>query len=138
MIPIASQSLWLQIPEVIGIPVVALFIITFIRAATSAKKFANEQAVDVGMDLAILATGATGGIFANDTLVRKWGIGLTVYGILTVLVCISFIAVLAYIRRWQTVSVSNGMAWRNFFLGLFPLGMVTSILILGYTMSPGR
>ncbi|MEA2258508.1 MAG: hypothetical protein QOJ51_1333, partial [Acidobacteriaceae bacterium] len=54
------------------------------------------------MDLAILATGATGGIFANDTLVRKWGIGLTVYGILTVLVCISFIAVLAYIRRWQT------------------------------------
>jgi hypothetical protein len=134
----SHDSLLIQLPEIIGIPVVALFIITFIKAATSAKKFQNDQAVDVAMDLAILATGASGGIFANDTLNQKWGIGVTVYGILTVLICICFVATLAFIRRWQVSPVANVKAWGNLVLGLIPLGMVTAILILGYTITIGR
>jgi hypothetical protein len=132
----SHQSLWIQIPEILGIPLVALFIITFIKASTSAKKISNDQAIDIAMDLAILATGAAGSVFANDTLVQKWGMGLIVYGILVVLICISFVAGFAYTRRWQVSPVSGGRATGNIILGLIPVGLVTAILVLGYTMTP--
>jgi hypothetical protein len=133
------QSLWLQIPEIIIIPLVALFIITLIKAATAAKPFENDQAVDIGMDLSVLATGACGSVFANDTLYNKWGMSLIIYGVLVVLLCISFIGILAIIRRWRNFPpVSNGKAIRNALIGAVPLGLVTALLVLGYTVRVGR
>lgn len=135
----SPESLWIKIPEIIGIPLVALFIISFIKAATSPTQWGNENAVDIGMDLSILAAGACGSIFANDTLYKKWGIALNVYGILTVLLCIAFVVVLARAKRWRNKRpVSTGRAiWRMMY-GALPIGLVTALLILGYTMTPGR
>jgi hypothetical protein len=51
-----------------------------------------------------------------------------------VLVCILIVAVLSYVRRWQGTKtpVTIGKAVRNVIVGAIPLGMVTSVLILGY------
>ena len=130
----SAQSLWIQIPLILGIPLAALFIITLIKGATASRAFSNEDAVDIGMDLAVLATSACGSIFANDTLYAKWGIASVVYGSLTTLVCIIFIAWLATIRRWHnTAPVGNGQAIFHVLNGAIPLGLVTAILIMGYT-----
>lgn len=135
----SAQSLWIQIPEIIGIPLVALLIIGFIKAATAIEPFTNEQAVDLAMDCTVLATGACGSIFANDTLYAKWGMAAVVYGILVTLVCILFIVLLAWIRRWHNwYPVTTWQAYRNIFIGTFPIALVTMLLILGYTMNPGR
>jgi len=130
----SSQSLWIQIPLIIGIPLVAIVIITLIKGATASLPFSNVDAVDIGMDLAVLATGACGSIFANETLYEKWGIGSVVYGSLTTLVCIVFMVWLAVIRRWHNAApVSDSQARTNVLIGLIPLGLVTAILILGYS-----
>ena len=134
----SPESLWIKLPEIIGIPLVALFIITMIKAATSPVRFGNEHAVDIGMDLSILAAGACGSVFASDTLSRKWGIALNVYGILVVLMCILFTVILARAKRWNNDSVSTGLAAWRVFVGALPVGLVTALLILGYTMTPGR
>jgi hypothetical protein len=134
----SSQSLWIQIPLIIGIPLLALFIITLIKGATSAKRPGRENAVELGMDYAVLATGACGSIFANDTLYKTWGMAAVVYGIGTTLVCIVFIGILARIRRWSNKNISGGRAAWHIILGMMPLGLVTAILIIGYTISPRR
>jgi hypothetical protein len=135
----SSQSLWIQIPLILGIPLAALFIIPLIKGATAHSAYSNEDAVDIGMDLAVLATGACGSIFANDTLYAKWGIASVVYGSLTTLVCIIFIAWLAMIRRWHnTAPVSNGQAMFHVLIGAIPLGLVTAILIMSYPFGARR
>jgi hypothetical protein len=134
----SSESLWIQIPLIIGIPTLALFAIILIKGATSARRPGTENAVEWGMDFAVLATGACGAIFANDTIYKKWGIGSVVYGIGTTVLCIVFIAVLSVIRRWQAPPVSLAKAIGNFIIGLIPLGLVTAILIIGYTATPRR
>src|ERR1035438_3682339 len=122
-----SSELFIQLLEILGIPVVAAIILTFIKVATGDKPFEPELGVDIGMDLSILAAGACGGIFANDTLVKKWPHGLTVYGIFVVLVCILIVAVLSYVRRWRDIDTA-GKAVVNVIVGALPLGMVASIL----------
>jgi hypothetical protein len=135
----SPESLWIKLPEIIGIPLVALFIIIFIKAATTPVQYGNENAVDIGMDLSILAAGACGSIFANDTLYKKWGIGLNVYGILVVLLCIAFVVILARAKRWRNQPpISKGLAAWRIAYGAIPIGLVTVLLILGYTVTPGR
>jgi di/tricarboxylate transporter len=133
---IEHQSLAIQIPEVIGIPLIAFLIVVLIKE----DQFTPEGAAQIGMELSILAAGACGSIFANDTLFGKWGIGLIIYGILVALLCILFAAVLSRVNRKQrqpnppTVSVSQAV-WHPI-VGAVPLGLVTTILILGYTWKP--
>lgn len=135
----SSQSLWIQIPEIILIPLLAFVVITLIKGATAARRYSNEQAVDVGLDLCVLATGASGSIFANDTLYAKWGIGVVVYGILATLACILFAGILAWRRRWHNRRpVSQFAATVNIFIGVFAVEMVTAFLIMGYTLAPRR
>lgn len=135
----SADSLWIQLPLMIGIPVLVLWVIQLVKGASGAKRPGPENAVEVGMDYAVVATGACGSIFTNDTIYQTWGgIAVTTYGIVTILLCIVFIGVLARIRRWQGRSVGHLMAVRNIFLGLIPLGMVTAILIVGYTINPRR
>jgi uncharacterized membrane protein AbrB (regulator of aidB expression) len=133
---IMHQSLAIQIPEIIGIPVLAFTIMVLIKE----DRFVPQQAAQIGMELSILAAGACGAIFANDTLFNKWGVGLIVYGILVVMLCILFAAVLSRVNRRQRErdesSVSAGQAFRHLTLGAVPLGLVTAILIFGYTLSP--
>jgi hypothetical protein len=134
----SPESLWIKIPEIILIPLFALFLITLIKGATARKPFSTEEAVDIAMDLAVLATGACGSIFANDTLYKKWGIGLVVYGILVTLGCIVVVGILAWIRRWHNFLPSNRQAVRNVLIGTIPLEVVTALFVLGYNLSPGR
>ena len=136
--PMSSDSLWIQIPLIIGIPVLALWIITLIKGATGAKRPGRENAVDLGMDYAVLATGACGSIFANDTLYKTWGMAAAVYGIGTTLLCIVFIGILARMKRWHNRNISAGRAAWYVILGMIPIGLVTAILIIGYTVTPRR
>jgi hypothetical protein len=53
-----SSELLIQFLEILGIPVVASFILTFIKVATGGQPFVPEMGVDIGMDLSILAAGA--------------------------------------------------------------------------------
>jgi hypothetical protein len=117
--------------EIIGIPLVALGILTFIVGATDKTPISNEKAVDIGMDLGILAIGACGGIFANPTLVQHFGPGVTIYAIIVTLLSVLSVAILAYIRRWQKSPVSDAVAARNVFLGLIPVGLIVSLLVIG-------
>jgi hypothetical protein len=137
--PISHQSLWVQIPEIVGIPLLALGIIVLLREMSSTKQYGPEDAAEMGMELSILAAGACGAIFANDTLYAKWGVALIIYGIVVSLGCILCATILARTRRWnlgKTVSIGKGIA--HLIFGAVPLGAVTALLILGYTFSPGR
>ncbi len=133
----SHDSLWHEIVRVVGIPSLALTVIILIKVATAAKKVSGEDAVDWGMDIAVLATGACGAIFANRTLFDKWGDSMVDYGIGTVIVSIIFVGILAVRRRWfNNPPVGNKSVALNVILGLIPLGLVTAILILGYTLTP--
>jgi hypothetical protein len=130
-----NPDLLVKLAEILGIPIVVAAILTIIKVATGAQEFKPEMGADVGMDLAMVAAGACGGIFANATLVAKWGGGLTVYGILTVLLCILSVAWLSYVRRFQGTggkTVTNRMAALNVATGAAPIGLVASVLILGF------
>ncbi len=134
---LSHQSLWLQIPELLGIPLLVFVILAVIKDATGEKRFGPGDAAELGMELSILAAGACGGIFGNETLISRWGFALITYGITVSLTCIVFVAVLARARRWQAGKpVSIGKAVLHLFLGAIPLGLVTSVLILGYTFTP--
>ena len=139
----AHQSLAVQIPEIVGIPLLAFAIVIFVRA----DEFTPESGSEIGMELAILAAGACGAIFANDTLQAKWGMSLTVYGILVALLCVLFAAILGRVRRRQERArldpfrpkrTSIGVAILHLILGTIPLGLVTALLVLRYTWNPGR
>lgn len=139
--PPNHQNLAIQIPEVIGIPVVAFAIMTMIRA----EEFTTLSGASIGTELSILAAGACGAIFANDTLQPKFGVALTVYGVLVVLLCVLMAAVLSRIKR-KAIWVFNesrkmpsiGAAIWHLILGAIPIALVTGLLIMGYTWTPGR
>jgi hypothetical protein len=128
------ESLLVQIVVIIGIPALALVLITPLKAMSSKKDLTTESAVEVAMDAAILAAGAFGGIFANVTIYTKWGPGVIAYGILVTISCLCMVAWLAWIRKRQEgTNPKMGAMIFNLFLGIVPLALVTSVLILGYT-----
>ena len=125
-----------EILVTIGIPIITLVIITPIKAMSSKHDLTTESGVEIGMDIALLAAGACGGIFANESIYKVWGKGVTSYGIFVAFSCIAFVVWLAWIRKRQEgTNPSMAKAIFNIFLGTIPLGMVTSILALGYTYS---
>jgi hypothetical protein len=143
VLTLSHQALVVQIPEIICIPLVAFLIMVVIRA----EVFSPRGAATIGMELAVLGAGACGSIFANDTLQDRWGMALTVYGILVVLLCIFVAAVLSRIdrrnrREWEQqakpIGPSTLAAVLHLTLGAIPMALVTALLILGYTWNPGR
>jgi hypothetical protein len=133
------DSLWIKLPEIIGIPLALLFVLAYLRGTSAKQKPGKESAVDLGMDFAVLAAGTTGSIFASDRISQVWGAqAVAVYGILVVCACIVFMAWLAHRRRWQPKVVTGGRAFWDLALGVIPLLVVTAILVLGYTYTPRR
>lgn len=63
---LSHQSLWLQIPEIFLFPAIVLAASTLIKAASWPTNFGNEQAVDIGTDIAVFSAGAGAAVFAND------------------------------------------------------------------------
>lgn len=131
-------ELWKKIFEILGIPLLTLFIIDTLRGATGTKLPGRETKVDTGMDLAMIAVGACTSIFSNDKLYDLWGRDVTLYGIVTVMVCITFVVYLAKLRRWKNKNLTWLGATFRIALGLIPNGLVTGILILGYTVQSRR
>jgi hypothetical protein len=132
---ISHQSLWIQIPEIVVIPLVSFIIFLMMKA----EPLTAEHGAEIGSELSILAAGACGAIFANDTLYNKWEIGLIVYGVLMVLLCILIAAILARISRTnqakdEIVSAVTGAL--HVLIGAAPIGMVTALLVLGYHFNP--
>ena|ERR1700751_5468942 len=127
-----------KVVEIIGIPFAVLLILTVVKALSDKEPIGPEKAADIGMDLAILAVGVCGGIFSNDALVKRWGMQLIDYGIITALGSVLALATLALIRHWQPMpvnqqsSVNTWHAIRNIFVGAIPLGLAASVLVFGY------
>lgn len=132
------QFLWLQIPEILVIPLVILAIDIGLKLLATGEEFELQHYMEIGNELVVLAAGASGAIFANDTLQEKWDGALITYGILIALACIYAMVQLALIRRgylkgkiplWRA-------ARRSMFLGVFAITLVTVPLILGDTITP--
>jgi hypothetical protein len=127
-----------KVVEIIGIPFAVLLILTVVKALSENEPIGPEKAADIGMDLAILAVGVCGGIFSNDALVKRWGMQLIDYGIITALGSVLALATLALIRHWQPMpvnqqsSVTTWHAIRDIFVGAVPLGLAASVLVFGY------
>jgi hypothetical protein len=60
-----STALVIELLKVLGIPLIASAILTFLKVLAGRKKFAPVMGVEIGMDLSILAAGACGGIFCK-------------------------------------------------------------------------
>ncbi len=132
-------SLAIQLPEIIGIPLGCLAVMTMIKGDTTPdnRDFGTQDMVEIAMDLAIIATGASGSVFANDVLYEKWKVAMVIYGIFTVLLSIFCVLWLARIRRYHNEPpVTIEQARKNIMIGFLPVSAVTLILILGYTLSP--
>jgi hypothetical protein len=134
-----TDSLWIKIPEIIGIPLGLLFVLAYIKGAAAQQRPGRESLVDLGMEFAILAAGACGSIFASDRIEQIWGgTYVAVYGILATVVCIVFMAILAKLRRWQTANIGWWQGFWNVALGVIPILLVTTALVIGYTVDPRR
>jgi hypothetical protein len=127
-----------KVVEIIGIPFAVLLILTVVKALSENEPIGPEKAADIGMDLAILAVVVCGGIFSNDALVKRWGMQLIDYGIITALGSVLALATLSLIRHWQPTpvnqqsSITTWHAIRNIFVGAVPLGLAASVLVFGY------
>jgi hypothetical protein len=123
----------LQLLLAIGIPGAAMIILTLVKAL-STHDFTNMDLADVGVDVDILAIGACGPIFTDATLHKTWGDAVTGFAILMALVGIVFLLMLALIRRsyLKAGRIRKTGAIGCVILGAVPLGVVVTLLLLGY------
>jgi hypothetical protein len=120
----------------IVIPFAAGLLLLFIIAASDKSPTAWENCNDIALDLTILSTGACGGIFANQTLIRNLDSSAAVYGILIVLCDLIVASILVYVRRWRKLPVSAMSGLRDLFLGLATVGMTAGVLYFGLIPHP--
>lgn len=120
--------MWIEILAHIGIPFAAGLVLLLIIAASDKSPIAWENCNDIALDLTILSVGASGGIFANPTLIKHLGENAAIYGILVVLCDFVLVGLLVYIRRWRKSPVSAASGVRDLFLGLLTVGLTAGVL----------
>lgn len=86
----------------IGVPFGVALVIIILRAATRDKPIGWENCNEMAIEMAILAVGATGGIFVNPNLIKHFGENNGLYSILAVVSTLVFAAILIYRDRWRT------------------------------------
>jgi hypothetical protein len=123
--------IWAEILAHIGIPFVAGLVLLFIIAASDKEPISWSSCNDIALDLTILSAGASGGIFANDTLIQHLGPRSAIFGILVVLCDLVLGGMLVYIRRWRTSPVHAWQGIRDLFFGILTVGFTVGMLYYG-------
>jgi hypothetical protein len=115
----------------IGIPFAAGIVLLLVIAASDKEPISWASCNDIGLDLSILSAGASGGIFANPTLIQHLGTNAAVYGILVVLCDFILAAFLVCFRRWRKDPANVYSGLRDLFFGLLTVGLTTGVLYFG-------
>jgi hypothetical protein len=119
----------------LGIPLLAGFALLLFKIASDPDKITWGTCNDMGLDLTILSIGASGGIFANPTLVQNLGkidMNPAVLGIFIVLGDFIPLGLLLVIRRYSMpTDLYSGTL--NIFLGLSTIAFTTGVLYFGLT-----
>jgi hypothetical protein len=124
--------MFIEILAHIGVPIVAVFCLIVFKAASRQKAIGWENCNEIALELAILAIGATGGIFANPNLIKHFGENNGVYGILVVLVDLVIAAIVIYRGRFRTAE-SSVSAWKglvDLFFGCLCVAVTTEVIYL--------
>jgi hypothetical protein len=128
---VSFNAMWVEILAHIGIPFIAGLLLLFMIAASDKEPISWSSCNDIALDLTILSAGASGGIFANDTLIQHLGPHSAVYGIVVVLCDLALAGVLVYIRRWRVLPTRAWQGARDLFLGVLTVGFTAGMLYYG-------
>jgi len=118
----------LEIVLALGVPLVAGFVLTLLRAIALQKPLSLETSQDVALDMTFLALGAAASVFHNAKLQQRFGDatpGLAVLIVLDLFVA----ALLLYLRRFYP-RVTNGQAAINLVLGTLPITTVAVVIYM--------
>ena len=118
----------------ICVPLVAVACLILFKAATRQAPVGWENCNEVALELAILAIGSTGGIFANPNLIKHLGENAGVYGILVVLVDLAIAAIVVYRGRF-TSAHNKSFAIRgitDLFLGCLCIAVTIGVIYKSY------
>jgi MFS-type transporter involved in bile tolerance (Atg22 family) len=85
----------------IGVPFIVALTIVIFRAATREKPIGWENCNEMALEMAILALGATGGIFVNPNLIKHFGENNGLYSILVVMITVALAGLLVYRDRFR-------------------------------------
>lgn len=118
----------------ICVPLFAVACLILFKAATRKDAVGWENCNEVALELAIMAIGSTGGIFANPTLIKHLGENAGVYGILVVLIDLALAAVIVYRGRFST-DETKGSWFRgtvDLFLGCLCIAVTVGVIYSSY------
>jgi hypothetical protein len=116
----------------IGVPIAAVICLIVFKASSRTKAIGWDNCNEVALELAILAIGATGGIFANPNLIKHFGGNIGIYGIFVVLVDLVLAAILIYRGRFRTPDTPV-TAWKglgDLFIGCLCVAVTTEVIFL--------
>lgn len=131
MLPAVHEPVWNEILAHVGVPFAAGLVLLFVIAASDKEPISWANCNDIALDLTILSAGASGGIFANPSLIQHLGENAAVYGILVILCDFILVGFLVYIRRWRKAPVSAVCGLRDLFMGFLTVAMTASVLYFG-------
>jgi hypothetical protein len=106
-------------------------VLLLVIAASDKEPISWASCNDIALDLTILSAGASGGIFANPTLLQHLGANAAVYGILVVLCDLIMAGLLVYFRRWRKDAATAWAGLRDLALGLLTVALTGSVLYFG-------
>jgi membrane protein CcdC involved in cytochrome C biogenesis len=118
----------------LGIPLMAGFVLTLLRAVATQKKLSLETTQDVALDATFLAIGAAGSVF-NDSKVRAMlGANTAAWMLGLIFVDLFIASCLLYLRRFAA-PLTRRKAAVNILLGGLTLLMVAGVICLGSVRS---
>jgi hypothetical protein len=133
----ADRTVALMLFEILAhicVPLAAVACLILFKAATREKPVGWENCNEVALELAILAIGSTGGIFANPSLIKHLGENAGVYGILVVLIDLALAAIVVYRGRFRTAD--DETSWIkgtvDLFLGCLCVAITSGVIYKSY------
>jgi hypothetical protein len=123
--------MWIEILAHIGIPFAAGLVLLLVIAASGKTPISWDSCNDIALDLTILSAGASGGIFANASLIQNLGQNAAIYGILVVLCDFIFAGLLVYLKRWRSAPANPWSGSRDLLLGFITVGFTAGVLGIG-------
>ena len=86
----------------VGVPLAVLFVMNLIEQFVEPLSI-RQRSTKAGWEMCVLAMGVTGGAFANDAVIGRFGQQMAiVIALLTFLMGLTFAAIIAHLRRKHT------------------------------------
>ena len=117
----------------IGIPCLIVCALMAFKSATRSKPIGWENCNEMALELSILAIGATGGIFVDPLLIKRFGPNNGLYGITVVLVILVLSGVLIYREKWRVGRDTS--AWEglvDLFIGTLCVIVTSTVIYISH------